>query len=407
MLEHVVANISGQTRREIFKGREHIVAPLSLVVVGVLNGSRGPLFYPREELARHPSVWNGIPIVVYHPILNGKPISAQDPDVLNKQSIGVVLRSRMVGDKLVAEGWFDIELMQSVDKRVLNSLDRNEPIELSTGLVTDTEPGEGVFNGVEYSGIAKNYQPDHLAILPDMVGACSIKDGCGVLVNDGQNIFQMPKESQVTKKTDAQRKAIADFMIANCECWEETDREVLNAMTDEKLDALKDHVEKVAQAEVVANAARKGFEHGDIGFVFNEKDLVFIGKEKPKAKPERKEEPVTNLEVKKPVTADEWMAAAPPEIQSVVRNAMESERQQKEALIEVILANKSNVFKKEHLLLKPVDELTAIAALAKVEEVRPSYFGSAVPATNQKVKVDENDFLPLPTINWKEEAKSA
>jgi hypothetical protein len=301
-----------------------------------------------------------------------------------------------------------------VDYRVLKSLEKNESIELSTGLSTDTEPSQGVHNGVAYSGIAKNYRPDHLAILPDMVGACSIKDGCGVLVNEGQEnwlksiVNSLIKEPVMAKaKTDAQRKEIVDHMIANCDCWAEEDREVLNTMSDVKLDALKAHVESHKQAEAVANAARKGFENGDVGYTFNEKDLKFEGKPKPAAKPEaKKEEPVTNTETKKPITADEWMAAAPPEIQSVVRNAMETEHLQKLEQVKIITANKANLFTEDQLLKRPLGELRAIAALAKVEESRPSYFGSSVPATNaQSDKVDEDDYLAIPVINWAELSK--
>jgi hypothetical protein len=400
MLELITANIAGKTRREIFNGREHIVAPLSLIVPGVLNGSNGPLFYPHEELSKEPTAWNHIPIVLYHPTAEGKPISARNSEVLNKSQLGIVLHASMNG-KLTAEGWFDVDYTKSRAPSVFNSLEQGKPVELSTGLMTDTIPEHGEHKGVKYTAVARNYRPDHLAILPDQVGACSIKDGCGVFVN------QMNKESDMTKKTDAQRKEIADFMISNCECWVEADREVLNAMTDEKLDALRTHVEKVKQAEAVANAVKQGFEHGDVGFTFNEKTLKFEGQEKPKPK---KEEPVvTNKEepaAKKPVTAGEWMAAAPPEIQSVVRNALAMELQSKMDLTKVILANKANLFKEDQLLMKPVSELQAIAALAKVEEVRPSYFGASVPVGNQqKSEMDENDFLPLPTINWSELAK--
>jgi hypothetical protein len=31
--------------------------------------------------------------------------------------------------------------------------------------------------------VARNYRPDHLAVLPDQRGACSLTDGCGVMVN--------------------------------------------------------------------------------------------------------------------------------------------------------------------------------------------------------------------------------
>jgi hypothetical protein len=400
MLELVVANIAGKTRREIFNGREHLVAPLSLIVPGVLNGSNGPLLYPLDELSKEPSAWNHIPIVLYHPTADGKPVSARNAGVLDKSQLGIVLHAAM-NDKLTAEGWFDVDHTRRRAPGVFKLLEQGKPVELSTGLLTDTTPEQGEHNGVKYTAVARNYRPDHLAILPDQVGACSIKDGCGVFVNKANQ-----KESTMKKLTDNQRTKIADFMIENCDCWEETDREVLNAMTDEKLTALQAHVEKVQQTEAVANAVKQGFEHGDVGFTFNEKTLKFEGKDKPKPK-----EPVVANKAEdpapaKPITADEWMAAAPPEIQSVVRNALATELQAKQDLAKVILANKANMFQEDALLMKPVSELQAIAALAKVEEVRPSYFGASVPVGNQqKPAVDENDFLPLPTINWAELAK--
>lgn len=180
----ITANFAGGTRREMLHGRPHIVAPLSLINPGVLNGSRGPLLYPEDELKRNPDAWNHVPIVVYHPTsADGGAISARDPGVLDKQGIGVVLKATYNG-KLIAEGWFDIERTRSVDSRVLAALEASNPIELSTGLFTENTPAEGEYNGKAYSFIARNYRPDHLAILPDKPGACSIADGCGVLVNE-------------------------------------------------------------------------------------------------------------------------------------------------------------------------------------------------------------------------------
>ena len=96
-LIQLTANISGKTRKAQLNGREHIVAPLTLIVPGVLNGSRGPLLYPADEVSKNPSAWNHVPIVVYHPTENGQGISARDPDVLNKQGIGVILRANANG----------------------------------------------------------------------------------------------------------------------------------------------------------------------------------------------------------------------------------------------------------------------------------------------------------------------
>lgn len=194
-MERVLVNVDGRIRREVRNGREYLVAPMTLIVPGVLNGSKGPLYYPPDEILKDPSAWNGIPIVVYHPTHNGQHISARDPDVLERQQIGNVFRSQVVMQgppekqgRLVAEGWFDVEATRRVDKRILERLSRGDPIELSTGLFTDNEqarPGAN-YRGKSYEYVARNYKPDHLAILPDQKGACSVEDGCGVLANEQQ-----------------------------------------------------------------------------------------------------------------------------------------------------------------------------------------------------------------------------
>lgn len=183
-LQEIVANYkAAKVRQETLNGRHYLVAPLSLIVPGVLNGSRGPLFYPPEEVAKNPQAWNGMPIVVNHPRdPNGTPVSARDPEVLQQWGIGHVYRAR-VNNRLIAEGWFDIEHTRRVEPRILANLLASRPIELSTGLFTDNDEAEGTFNGRAYTHIARNYRPDHLAVLPDEVGACSLQDGCGVLVN--------------------------------------------------------------------------------------------------------------------------------------------------------------------------------------------------------------------------------
>ena len=229
-MEQVIVNLIGSTRRETLNGREHIVAPLSLIVPGVLNGSRGPLYYPPEEVAKDPSIWNHVPIVVYHPIVDGQQVSARDPDVLNAQGIGVVLRATISNGKLKAEGWFDIERTNKVDPRILTALEQGQQIELSTGLFTDNTPApEGAaHNGTAYDRIARNYRPDHLAILPDQQGACSIADGCGVLVNDAETETATNTKgstSMATKLNDEDKAAVVNSLISKCDCWDEKDKE--------------------------------------------------------------------------------------------------------------------------------------------------------------------------------------
>jgi hypothetical protein len=178
----VTANLTSGVRRETLQGREYLVAPLTMIVPGVLAGSKGPLYYPEAEVKKNPTAWNGMPIVVNHPMVNGIPVEARSPGVLDKQQIGTVFNARYKG-KLVAEGWFDVDRTRQTNIGIYEQLINNKPIELSTGLYTDNEPYRGVWNGREYHYVARNYRPDHLAILIGSRGACSIKDGCGVLIN--------------------------------------------------------------------------------------------------------------------------------------------------------------------------------------------------------------------------------
>lgn len=181
-MEEIISNVLGKTRRTTLGGREYLVAPLTLIVPGVLNGSKGPLLYSIDELAKNTEAWNHIPIVVRHPIRNGQHVSARDPDVLETCHIGHVFRANANG-KLRAEGWFDVVATKKVEPSILDRLEKNQSIELSTGLYTDNEYAPGEYKGRAYTHVAKNYRPDHLAILPDQRGACSIEDGCGVMIN--------------------------------------------------------------------------------------------------------------------------------------------------------------------------------------------------------------------------------
>ena len=180
-LQKVIANFTGITHNETLHNKNYLVAPAIMIVEGVLNGSQGPLFYPASELRKSVSLWNLKPTVLYHPEKNGEGISACSPEVLNTRGLGMMLNTRMDGNQLKTEVWLDMEQVKKVDERVLEAVENNEVMELSTGLLTDTVDTPGEFNGVEYDAIATNYRPDHLAILPDQIGACSIEDGAGFL----------------------------------------------------------------------------------------------------------------------------------------------------------------------------------------------------------------------------------
>jgi len=375
----LVANLSGDIRRETLHGREHLVAPLTLIVPGVLTGSMGPLLYPATEVEREPAIWNGVPLTVYHPKTNGQSVSAKDPDILNTQGIGVLLRARISNGKLKAEGWFDIDSTRRIDDRIYEALTQNKPMELSTGLGVDREPEQGEFNGRPYEAIAKNYRPDHVAILPDQLGACSIADGCGVLIN---------KESE---KMDKEKRELISSLVSNCECWNEDDAEVLANFSPEKLEALAVSAKSAKQEATVANAAKAGFKDDQVELTFNEESLEWSHEVLVPV--------VENEEAEATPTADEWMKTAPPAIQSAVKNAMVIEQREKAEIVATLLANVGEETKlglDQLLMSKELDELRQLAVLAPAQN-EPSYFGAAGPIGNQKA---DDDLLPIPRMNY-------
>lgn len=201
LMQHLAINRTGAYRKETLNGREHYVVPVAMITPGVLKGSKGALYYPPEEIVKNYDAWNGMPLVVNHPTIDGRAVSARTPSVLESHGIGTVLNSRInKNGKLVAEGWFDVEKTRKIDPRILNWIEQGSQIELSTGLFTDNIPvknaKDAVYNGKQYTHIARNYRPDHLAILPDELGACSIKDGCGVGVLNASTIINGKKNKK-------------------------------------------------------------------------------------------------------------------------------------------------------------------------------------------------------------------
>lgn len=218
----VVCDNKHAIRKETLHGREYLVAHIRLLVPGVLNGSQGPLLYPIEEVSNDAQAWNGMPIVLGHPeiVIDGisQHISARSPSVLSEKLMGYLFNVEVSppsstgqprargegGDSSVARGlgedtiypgalegeaWFDVQATRTISPSTLSALQKGNPIEVSTGLFLDQEKAlpDATYNGTPYDHVARNYRPDHLAILgidgSGEKGACSNDDGCGINVN--------------------------------------------------------------------------------------------------------------------------------------------------------------------------------------------------------------------------------
>lgn len=182
----VSVNTTGKAKTEKFQGREFFVAPAVMMTEGVHTGSAGPVLYTNKFLRKDPEAWDHKPIVVYHPKRDGEFVSANDPDILNNSGVGFLLRTRFDNQKKgwKTECWFDKEQTKKVDPRVYSNLENGKVTEVSTGMMLRCTKKKGEWNGQKYKFEAlRSRANDHLAVLPDQVGACSVKKGAGLLVN--------------------------------------------------------------------------------------------------------------------------------------------------------------------------------------------------------------------------------
>lgn len=186
LIRHLNSSTITNARRTQFEGRDHLVAPVVILVEGVHHGSGGPLYYPASSLRASAQFWNGMPLPVNHPTDNGNPISCNSPETTQAWSVGRlfnVVYEEQPQPRLRGEVWVDVNRAQLIAPQVLDALSRNTPLEVSTGLFSVDDQISGTWNNEEYVAVVRDIRPDHLALLPGTTGACSIADGCGVRNN--------------------------------------------------------------------------------------------------------------------------------------------------------------------------------------------------------------------------------
>lgn len=191
MFAAVSTNASAKPKEVTFRGRKFLVAPVLMINQGVLRGNNGAILYGSKVNDRV-FRWNGMPLTLGHPKDgSGAHISANnDPKTADVWNVGLVQNTKYVNGKLKAEAYFDIELMKKKAPKLLTKVRRGDRVELSTGLFTNVRAKSGIFRGKRYTHELVGYSPDHLAILENETGACSLKDGCGVNTNSAAEEFQ-------------------------------------------------------------------------------------------------------------------------------------------------------------------------------------------------------------------------
>lgn len=428
--EKTFFNVSSQAnielvRKENLEDEEHLVVSVVMLVEGVLNR----ILYTKEELNMTPSAWNYKPSVINHP----ESVTATTESYLNSNGVGKVMNTEvdLKGNnglaRLKAELWIKESRLNKISPNVLERINKREMIEVSTGLWLQLEPTRGEFNGKEYDGIARNLVPDHLAILPDSIGASSVEDGAGLVRNEDENAKDMKirfsyqaNEMSSESIRDAIRQLLREkldtsddkyvwveaiYADSNFVIYEYDGKSYKQSYSDEndgvKLDGEPMEVVRIIEyrtkdgsfvgnnlltnkAEDSAKTKKEEIKNMEkskivdaliknekLGFNIDDKDSLMAADEKIlnalNAEPEVIEKEVPKeVEVLKKITNREELEEAidDEELKAVVVNSVKQYDKEHSELVKQILAVENCPFDEDELKAKPLEKLKAINKFA-------------------------------------------
>ncbi|QJS27459.1 hypothetical protein [Rhizobium ruizarguesonis] len=173
-----LANVKA-VRKEKRNGRDVVIVPSATLPDDIImNGIK----YPSEEIEKSYLTLNRSPAPLGHPLVNGKFISARDPEGVNIGHIGAWNENvRREGGRVLLDKVIDVEVANRTEggKAVLAAIEAGGPVHTSTGLLATME----AVNAADHKRIARNMVFDHDAILIGEEGAATPDQGVGMLVN--------------------------------------------------------------------------------------------------------------------------------------------------------------------------------------------------------------------------------
>lgn len=384
---------SYKTRTERIDNKEYLIVPVTLIKEGVLNGSNGPIFYPADSISSFHSSWNKMPVTLGHP-----PQGVTDPVTFSK-SLGYVWNVfyEESTKSLKGEIWFDHDKVKTRHKDLYEKLINGNPIEVSTGLNTPVEMESGSFNGKDYFAKSTLIIPDHLAVLPDQEGACSLEDGCGIrnesseeaILKKGSKESNMRQDTAPTltngdKEMDPEKNCGCSDKIAALlknKAFSEDQKEILEKTNNAVLD-------KILNMESEKEKLQKE--------LAEKTSLIQKNEEALKAKEEEIKNAAAKKEESKELTFEQLLNSAPAPIKESIEAGLRIHNQSKLELVEKIANYKGSKLEKSFLQEKPLAELEAIASLIPVEEKTGSFAGRVTNAsTTDNCSVEA---LPVPTF---------
>ena len=163
---------------------------------------------------------------------------------------------------------------------------------------------------------------------------------------------------------------------------DEEDREFLEEQSESKLQKFLNVNKKSSKNPFVKKKKGKEEEEEE------EEDMYQKNEEVASFLPPKQEEA--------PVSLEDYLNNAPPEIRGVLESGLSSFNAKKGELVEEILGNENNRFTREYLMEKPPEELQVLCDLAqptKSQQIVPSYAGASG-AASQWTAPTQNEEQP-------------
>ena len=267
-------------RKEKRNGRDVMVVPSATLPDNiVMNG----ILYPADEIEKSFMSLNRSPAPAGHPTINGRFVSARDPEGINIGWVGAWNENvRRENGRVFLDKVIDIETANRTEKgkAILKAIDDGEPIHTSTGLFLELEEA----NAKDHKWIGRNMQFDHDAILLGEEGAATPEQGVGMMVNSkgedeeievvnsaidmadqeldwaGMHLLSALERRERASTWERIKSAIMDALPGAAERETSTnEKENDMAVSEEQFKALSDEVKTLSDSigDTIANAVKE------------------------------------------------------------------------------------------------------------------------------------------------------
>ncbi len=275
-----LANVKA-VRKEKRNGRDVVIVPSATLPDDVvMNG----ILYPADEIEKSYLSLNRKPAPLGHPTINGKFVSASDPEGINLGYIGAWNENvRREGGRVWLDKVIDVEVANRSEggKAVLAAIEAGGPVHTSTGLLCTLDMANA---DADHKHVARNMFFDHDAILLGEEGAATPAQGVGMLVNSkGEEKEIQVINSSLTDAADQEidwagtRLVEALMRRKNAGAWDKMKAAILEALgfserepstnkkeddmsvSDEQFKSLSDEVKTLSEGmgkigETISNA---------------------------------------------------------------------------------------------------------------------------------------------------------